>query len=72
MAKKKFDYNNPTDGVEFYYICDGEVMWALYYIGYYKSLVKNHNFFRTRDGALEACEKMKELFKKIQEEEKEK
>lgn len=71
MAKKKFDYDNPTDGVEFYYICDGEVMWNIYYPGFL-CLVNDHNFFRTYDAAFKACEKMKELFKAIQEEEKKK
>lgn len=71
---KKFSYDNPKNGDEFYFVSDGDVRWDIFCDLYsdMRALVKNHNFFRTYEVACKACKKMKELFKKIQEEEKRK
>lgn len=59
MAKKKFDYNNPTHGVEFYYVYAGDVMHDNYsrnsnYADFFDSLIEYHNFFRTYEDASKA------------------
>lgn len=62
-----------NDGTKFYFVDEcGYVQHDTYcpYYPFHENLVKANNFFLTSESANKACKEMKELFKKIQEEEK--